>query len=200
MSYFDGWDGWVGGHIYGEILEFRSFSLSFIKNHKNVKFYFKIENKWKNLFFFNRWVFVYFPRFDPVLTHIWPFWWVIFGNFGGRKSRFLDFFKVVWELIRKCLDIIFGLKRPTLCEFSAPKIHKWPRKSGFSVKIWPTFDIWEGHFWQFWGSKKSISWLLQNCFGVVYEVLEHCFLVLKCPLFGVFSALKVHKWTRKLIF
>ena len=43
----------------------------------------------------------------------WRFLVVIFGNFWGGKSRFLDFFKVVLELFMKCLGIIFELKRPT---------------------------------------------------------------------------------------
>ena len=43
---------------------------------------------------------------------------VIFDHFGGQKSRFLDFFKVVLELFRKCLGIVFGLKRPTFILFA----------------------------------------------------------------------------------
>ena len=34
---------------------------------------------------------------------------VIFGHFGGQKSRSLDFFKFVLELFRNCLGIVFGL-------------------------------------------------------------------------------------------
>ena len=37
--------------------------------------------------------------------HIWPFW--------TRKSRFLDFFNVALELFKKCLGIVFDLKRAT---------------------------------------------------------------------------------------
>ena len=46
------------------------------------------------------------------LTYVfWPFW--------RSKSRFLDFFKVVLELFRKRLGIVFDLKRPTFgCIFS----------------------------------------------------------------------------------
>ena len=36
----------------------------------------------------------------------------------GQKSRFLDFFKVVLELFRKCLGIVFGLKMPTFVLFA----------------------------------------------------------------------------------
>jgi len=39
---------------------------------------------------------------------------------GGLKSRFLDFFKVLLELFRKFLGIVFDLKRPTFgCIFSS---------------------------------------------------------------------------------
>ena len=54
-------------------------------------------------------------KFDPLLTYSG----VIFGHFRGRKSCILDFFKVVWELFRKCLGIVLGLKRPTFDEFIA---------------------------------------------------------------------------------
>ena len=36
---------------------------------------------------------------------IWPF--------SGPKSRFFDFLKVVLEMFRSCLGIVFGFKRPT---------------------------------------------------------------------------------------
>ena len=36
-----------------------------------------------------------------------------FDHFGGPKSRFFDFFKVVLEMLRSWLSIIFGFKRPT---------------------------------------------------------------------------------------
>ena len=50
---------------------------------------------------------------------LWQFWGVIFDNFGGRKSRYLDFFKVVLELFRKCLGIVFGFVGPTFgCIFT----------------------------------------------------------------------------------
>ena len=45
---------------------------------------------------------------------------MIFDNFGGQKSRFLDFFKVVLNLFGKCLGFIFGLKKPiSECIFSS---------------------------------------------------------------------------------
>ena len=55
-------------------------------------------------------------KFDSLLTSET----VVFGHFGARKSRILDFFEVVLELFRKCLGIVFDLKRPTFgCIFSS---------------------------------------------------------------------------------
>ena len=50
-------------------------------------------------------------------ANIWPvfdFDRVIFDNYGAQKSLFLDFFKVVLDLFKKCLGFVFGLKGPTL--------------------------------------------------------------------------------------
>ena len=59
-------------------------------------------------------------NFLSKICSFWHFWGAIFDQFGGRKSRFLDFFKVVLELFRKCLGIVFDLKRPTFeCIFSS---------------------------------------------------------------------------------
>ena len=42
----------------------------------------------------------------------------VFWPFCGSKSRFLDFFKVVLELFRNCLGIVFDRKSPNfLCIF-----------------------------------------------------------------------------------
>ena len=61
----------------------------------------------------------------------WQFWWAIFDRFGGQKSCFLDFFKVVLQLFKKCLDNVFGHNRLILVLFSAPKVDKWPQQSRF---------------------------------------------------------------------
>ena len=53
-------------------------------------------------------------NFESKIWSFWPIWGVIFDYFGGQKSRFLDFFKVVLELFKKCLGIVFDLKRTTL--------------------------------------------------------------------------------------
>ena len=52
------------------------------------------------------------------LTQSRPILGVIYGNFVGRKSRFLVFSKIVLEFFRKCLGIVFDLKRPTFIVFA----------------------------------------------------------------------------------
>ena len=42
-------------------------------------------------------------------------------HFGGRKSHFLEYFKVVLELFRKRLGIVCDLKRPTFDGIFSPK-------------------------------------------------------------------------------
>ena len=45
---------------------------------------------------------------------------VVFGNFQGQKSRFLDILKIVLEMFWKCLSIIFDLKKLTFwCIYSS---------------------------------------------------------------------------------
>ena len=59
-------------------------------------------------------------NFRSKICSYWPFWGVIFDNFGGQKSRFLHFFILVLESFRKFLSIVFGLKRSTFeCIFSS---------------------------------------------------------------------------------
>ena len=44
---------------------------------------------------------------------------VVLGPFGGRKSRIVDFYKVVLELFRKGVGIVFSIEKPTfVCIFS----------------------------------------------------------------------------------
>ena len=53
--------------------------------------------------------FAHFDRFERLF----------FAHFGGRKSHILDFSKVVLDLFRKCLGIVFGIKRTTFdCIFN----------------------------------------------------------------------------------
>ena len=57
--------------------------------------------------------------FGQNFAHFGMFLGVIFDHFRDRKSHFLDFIKVVFELFGKCLGIVFDLKRPTfVCIFS----------------------------------------------------------------------------------
>ena len=53
---------------------------------------------------------------------------MIFDNSGGQKTRFLDFFKVFFELFRKCFSIVLALKSSFLDIFSALKVEKLIRK------------------------------------------------------------------------
>ena len=46
-----------------------------------------------------------------------------FDNFGGRKSCFLHFFKVVQEFFRKCFGILLGLNRPTSGYISQQRLY-----------------------------------------------------------------------------
>ena len=59
---------------------------------------------------------------DPKIDTFWPDWHSSFVHFGGRKSRFLDFFKVVLDLFGKCLGFVFCRKRPTFVLFAT---HNW---------------------------------------------------------------------------
>ena len=47
-----------------------------------------------------------------ILGQILPSERVNFGLLWVQKTRFLEFSKIVQELLRACLRIVFGLKRP----------------------------------------------------------------------------------------
>ena len=90
----------------------------------------------------------------------WPFW--------GQESRFLDFFKVVWELFRKCLGIVFSLKRPTFFPLGSSEALKYVDKASPGLTHKPTlFARFTSVIWQFYGSKKSFSGIFESFFGVV---------------------------------
>ena len=92
---------------------------------------------------------------------------VILGLFWGQKVTFLDFSKVVQELFRKCLGIVFGLKRPTFGCICSSK--GWQMTS--KIKIFgQILALWEGHFNHFWGQKSGF-W---DFFKVVLELLRKC--------------------------
>ena len=89
--------------------------------------------------------------------------------------------------------------------FWAPKVHMWvgggmwTRKLRFWVKKLLFLADLRGHFWPFWGSKKSISRLFQSCFGVVWKVFG-LFSDLKGLFLVVFLTPMVDKWPRNLRF
>ena len=52
------------------------------------------------------------PKFE-IFCQNFTLWDGNFGQFAGKKSYFLAFFKIILELFRKCLGIVFVLKRPS---------------------------------------------------------------------------------------
>ena len=98
-----------------------------------------------------------------------------FGDFGSTKSRFLDFLKVVLEMFRSCLGVIFGLKMPTFsCIFSS-KGRYMTSKIKFWVKIWPSERV----ILTILGSKKVIFWTFWKLFWSCSEVVWELFLASK---------------------
>ena len=53
----------------------------------------------------------------------------------GPKSHFLDFFKVVLELFRKCLGIVFRIKKPTFSPLGSREALKNVNKASPEVFI-----------------------------------------------------------------
>ena len=88
---------------------------------------------------------------------------------GVEIVTFLTFSKLFLELFRKCLSIILFLTLEGLFlgVFSARKVAKWSGKSKISVTNLLILAVFSGHFWPFWGSKKSFSRLFQSCFADV---------------------------------
>ena len=52
------------------------------------------------------------PKFE-IFCQNFTLWDGNFGQFAGKKSYFLAFFKNILELFRKCLGIVFVLRRPS---------------------------------------------------------------------------------------
>ena len=118
------------------------------------------------------------------ICSFWLLWGVIFGHLGGRKSRIIDFFKVVWELFRKSLGILFGLKRPTFgFIFSSKGPLMSPKIENFSRNL----SVLRGLFWPIWGWKKSFSGLFQSCFGVLRKCLGIVFGVKRPTFLSILS-------------
>ena len=105
--------------------------------------------------------------FRSKICSFWPIWGVIFGHFGGQKSRFLDFFKVVLDLFRKCLGIVFGFLGPTFaCSFT------WsindPDNCGLGSKKCSFLPTWGVIFDNFGGRKSHFL----DFFKVVLELFR----------------------------
>jgi len=107
-----------------------------------------------------------------------------FDHFGGRKSRFLDFLKVVLEMFRSCLGIIFGLKRLTFgCIFSSKGRYLTSQIKNFCQKL----ALWEGHFDHFGGQKSRFFGLFESCFGDAQKLVRHYFRLLKTNFYVYFQ-------------
>ena len=88
---------------------------------------------------------------------------VILGHYGVRNIYF-HFFKVALELFRKCLGIVFGLKRPTfgrLVSAKGPKMtSKFDDFSIFERVILGNFGVQKTSF----GTFSKLFW---TCLGSV---------------------------------
>ena len=117
-----------------------------------------------------------------------------FDHFGAQKSRFLDFLKVVLEMFRSCLGIIFGLKRPNFrCIFSSKG-----RYMTSKIKIsCQNLGLWEGHFGHFGVQKsrfldflKVVLELFRSGLGIIFG--------LKMPTFSCIFSSKGRYMTSKI--
>ena len=116
-----------------------------------------------------------------------------FDHFGVQKSRFFDFLKVVLELFRSGLGIIFGLKMPPFSSIFSSK--GWYMTSKIKI-LCQNWALWEGHLTIF-RLKKPVFWGFWKLFWRCSEVVWALFSALKCPLLAVFSARKVDIWPLK---
>ena len=89
------------------------------------------------------------------IDQLWPFWVVIFGNFGGQKSRFLDILKFFWGFLGRRVYASFSVLNGQIFGIRlAPKVDKWHQKSRFLFKIWPILNVLRCYFWVILGHKK----------------------------------------------
>ena len=90
----------------------------------------------------------------PSCVHHDP-WWITMNS----KLCFFDFLKVVLELFRSCLGIIFGLKTPNFkCIFGSIG---WYMTSNIKI-LSQKLALWEGHFDHFWGQKSRFLDFLEG--------------------------------------
>ena len=139
------------------------------------------------------------PKIFLMTTKIEIFWWNFgnfclnsypwFDNFCGQKSRFLDFFKVVLKMFRKCLGIIFGFRRPI---FSSKAWYMT-----FKIKIvGQILALWEGHFDQFRGQKTRFLGFMIGCLELFRSYLS--IFGLERPFFRFIFRTKVWYMTSKI--
>ena len=117
-----------------------------------------------------------------------------FDHFGGQKSRFFDFLKVVLEMFRSYLGIVFGLKSRTFrCIFCSKG-----RYMTSKIKIvGQNLALWEGHFDHFGGQKSRFFDFLT----VVLEMFRSCSAIifgLKSPTFKCIFSSKGRYMTSKI--
>ena len=110
-------------------------------------------------------------------------WQEHLDHFGGQKSRFLDFLKVVLEMLRSWLGIIFGFKRLTfMCIFSL----KGRYLTSKIKNVCQNLALWEGHFGHFGGQTSCFLGFLKvglelfrSCLGIVFVSKRHTFILNK---------------------
>ena len=95
-----------------------------------------------------------------------------FDDFGGQKSRFLDFLKVVLEMFRSYLSIISGLIRPIfMCIFSFKGWYLTSEIKNFdqNLVLWMGhFDHYQGQNTRFLGFLKVVLEMFRGCLGIVF--------------------------------
>ena len=120
-------------------------------------------------------------KFKPLFA----LWKGHFDHFQCQKTRFLGFLKVVLEMFRSCLGIIFRLKRLTFgCIFSSKCRYMTSKIKIFGQNL----ALWEGHFDHFQGQKsrflgflKVVLEMFRSCLGIIFG--------LKMPTFSyIFSS------------
>ena len=91
---------------------------------------------------------VFLARKIQILCQNLDLWEGHFDHFCGKKSCFLDFLKVVLELFRSCLGIIFFLTSPTFKCIRSSKCWYITSKIKIFTQI---LALWEGNFAHFRG-------------------------------------------------
>ena len=121
-----------------------------------------------------------------------------FDHFQGQKTRFLDFLKVVLEMFRSCLGIIFGLKRLTFgCIFSS----KGRYLTSKIKNVGQNLALWEGHFDHFGGQKsrffdflKVVLEMLRSWLGIIFGFKRSTFMCIFSSKGRYLSSKKKNGW------